>query len=89
MKNLIVLTVLAFGGCGAFVSDDDTRTAVAKQGYRNVTITDSYIFFVELHGCGRDDNAAYEMDATNVNGQRVQLIACAGWPFKGVTVRTK
>ena len=76
-------------GCGALVSDDNTVEAVMKQGYSDVQIKASHIFFVSWHGCGDSDRAAYKMAATNALGQRVDLIVCAGWPFKGVTVRTE
>ena len=94
MKKLrlaCVVVVLCFlaQGCGVFVSDSAVVGAVEKQGYRNVEILNSHVFFVNWRGCSGSDDAAYKLLATNVNGQRVELIACAGWPFKGVTVRTK
>ena len=90
MKNyLFLLMLVILIGCGVFVSDDSIKVAVGKQGYRNVEIVSKHIIFVNWQGCGKDDEAAFEIKATNSFGAQVDLIACAGWPFKGVTVRTK
>ena len=86
---LFGIVCLSFTGCGAFVNDSDVVRAVEKQGYSDVSIQDSHIFFVNWRGCSKEDDAAYSLVATNSAGNRVDLIACAGWPFKGVTVRTK
>jgi hypothetical protein len=74
---------------GVYVSNSAVVKAVAKQGYSNPVVTSSHVLFVSWRGCSGSDDAAYGMVATNSNGQVVELIACAGWPFKGVTVRTK
>jgi len=91
-KILIVLMILAIAltGCfGACVSDDSVVTAVENQGYTDVEILDKDIVLVGWAGCSDDDAAAYEVKATNSLGKRVNLLVCAGWPFKGVTVRSK
>lgn len=85
----ICFLLLTLTACGALIDDYEVKKAVEKQGYRDVSITDKSIFFPDWSGCGEDDDACYDMIATNSNGQRIDLIACAGWPFKGVTVRTK
>jgi len=76
-------------GCGACIDDGDVKGAVSKQGYKDVVIKDKHIVAVSWRGCSDSDEAAYKVTATNANGQRVDLIVCAGWPFKGVTIRTK
>ena len=63
--------------------------AVAKQGYSDVRILHIHPFFADYFGCSKGDRAAYKMSATNALGRKVNLTACAGWPFKGVTVRTE
>ncbi len=83
-----VIAIATTAGCGTFVGEGYVAQAVEKQGYKNVRITAKHIFFVSWHGCGKDDNAAFEATAVNANGQQVDLTVCAGWPFKGVTVRT-
>lgn len=97
MKNLRLICAIVvlcgvcimFQGCGVFVRDNAVVKAVEKQGYRNVKVTSSHVLFVSWRGCSGSDDAAYKMLATNAFGQKVELIACAGWPFKGVTVRTE
>lgn len=76
-------------GCGALVSDERVSVAAEKQGYKNVQVVSKHIFFVSWRGCGKDDDAAFNATGVNATGNRVDLIICAGWPFKGVTVRTK
>lgn len=84
-----VLFLITLAGCGAFVSGENVARAVEKQGYRNVEIVSKHIFFVDWRGCGEDDVAAFNAVGTNAVGEQVDLIVCAGWPFKGVTVRTR
>ena len=67
----------------------NTVEAVSKQGYSDVHIQHIHPFFASFFGCSNGDAAAYKMSATNALGRKVNLIACAGWPFKGVTVRTE
>ena len=86
---LFGIICFALAGCGMFVSDSDVVKAVEKQGYSDVSIKASHIFFVRWRGCSNDDDAAYDLVAVNSAGHRVDVIACAGWPFKGVTVRTR
>ena len=76
-------------GCGFLVSDDHTVEAVEKQGYSDARIQRIHVFFVHYFGCSKEDDAAYKMSAKNALGRRVDLTTCAGWPFKGVTVRTE
>jgi hypothetical protein len=90
-RILFVLLAVAClsSGCGLLVSDSNTVDAVAKQGYSDVHILHIHPFFASFFGCSNGDVAAYKMSATNALGRKVNLIACAGWPFKGVTVRTE
>lgn len=84
----LVFLALMMTSCGTFVDTDRVARAVEKQGYRDVKITRKHIFFIAWRGCGKDDDAAFKATALNATGQQVDLTACAGWPFKGVTVRT-
>ena len=88
-KVAIVILVLMLAGCGTLIDDENVKKAVEKQGYSSVEILEKNIFFVDWRGCGDDDDAHFSMLATNARGNRVTISACAGWPFKGVTVRTK
>jgi hypothetical protein len=92
MKRILFVLLAAAAlssGCGLLVSDFDTMEAVAKQGYSDVRIQHIHPFFASFFGCSNGDVASYRMTATNALGRRVKLIACAGWPFKAVTVRTE
>ena len=85
---VLIAATTAMMGCGTFVHEENVARAVEKQGYKEVRIIAKHIFFVGWRGCGWDDEAAFEASAVNSAGQRVDLTICAGWPFKGVTVRT-
>lgn len=97
--GLIVIAAIVgiiFGGGlffwqGMYVSEDSVVEAIEKQGYTDVVVDDKDIFFVSSFGgeCGEKDDALFEVTATNALGKRVELIACAGWPWKGVTIRTE
>ena len=92
MKRILFALLAAavlLPGCGLLVSDSDTVEVVAKQGYSDVRIQHIHPFFASFFGCSNGDVAAYKLSATNALGRRVNLIACAGWPFKAVTVRTE
>jgi hypothetical protein len=86
---LLGVLVIWLSGCGACVDDDQVRRAVQKQGYSEVKLGKKSIILMSWTGCGRSDAAAYEATALSTKGKRVDLIVCAGWPYKGVTVRTK
>jgi hypothetical protein len=83
----IIPVLFLFVGCGTFVNDSNTVRAVEKQGYTNVQINKKHVVFPDWCGCSKDDDAAYDMTATNPAGKQVNIIACAGIT-KGVTVRT-
>ncbi|MBI2426590.1 MAG: hypothetical protein HYV34_01970 [Candidatus Kerfeldbacteria bacterium] len=74
---------------GIYVSEEKVILAVEKQGYSDITVEDKDVFFVGWKGCSDNDDALFELTATNARGQGVELLACAGWPFKGVTIRTE
>ena len=92
------VSVLMFGvgtlcnspGCrGTMVSSPNAIRAVESQGYSDVRILSSHIFFVSWRGWSGSDAAAYKMAAKNPLGKQITLIACVGWPFKGATIRTE
>ena len=85
---VIVLMVLA-GGRGMLVSEQTAIDTMETQGFTNVEVTDKAWFLVGFRGCGSDDAARFEVTAINPNGQEVDCIVCADWPFKGSTIRYK
>lgn len=86
---LFVVVIFLDAMCGVCASKEATINAVEKQGYSNVQVLDKHIFFTGWRGCSSADAAVFEIRATNARGQDVDILACAGWPFKGVTVRTE
>lgn len=72
---------------GYYVSDKDVIEAVEAYGFSDVKIEDKDLFWIDWSGCGKDDDALFEVSATNVAGKKVAIKACAGWPFKGITLR--
>ncbi|MEK7584654.1 MAG: hypothetical protein AAB490_05390 [Patescibacteria group bacterium] len=88
LAYVVILGVGAFWFPGAYVSDEKIIAAVENQGFSDVRILDKDITFISWRGCGKDDDAAFQVEATNALGKRVPLTACAGWPFKGVTIRS-
>jgi hypothetical protein len=85
---MMVLAV-SLCSCGVLVDDDKVKGAVEKQGYSDVVLGEKSVVFVGWAGCSDSDSAAYKVRAKNVKGDTVDLIVCAGWPFKGITVRSK
>jgi hypothetical protein len=85
---LLGLVFLFTSACGYWVSEDRIVRAVEKQGYKNVQVLDKNIFFVNWKGCSRGDDAQFDVKATNALDVDVDLVVCAGWPFKGVTIRS-
>ena len=76
---------------GIYVSQENVVSAVEKQGYSEVVVNDKDVFFVSSWGgeCGDKDDALFEITAINPVGNKVEIIACSGWPWKGVTIRTE
>ena len=85
---ILALTVLA-SGCGVLCDDTKVAKAVEKQGYSDVNLYNKSVVFRSWSGCSASDDASWDGTATNPAGVKVNIIVCAGWPFKGVTVRTK
>lgn len=89
MKKLLMISLFLLAGCGAWVDEADAINGVENMGFTNVKIISKHIFAPNWNGCGSDDDVAFKVRATNPTGKRVNLIVCAGWPFKGVTVRSQ
>jgi len=88
--GLVVLVVLgfAFGGCGALTSQDKAINAAKDAGYIDIKVEHKSIFFVELLGCGKEDNARFTVSGINPRGERREFYVCAG-VLKGGTIRSK
>jgi hypothetical protein len=87
---LVVLVISFFAFCsGCLVSEDVAIRALETQGFSNVRVTDKHWILVGMQGCSDSDAAKFDAEATNSAGRRVQLYVCAGWLWKGATVRTQ
>lgn len=92
MKTLFITLFLTFfvASCGYMVDEDEVIRAAEKQGYSNIEITAGHQISPKwFGGCSDSDDAAFDAIATNSLGHRVDITICAGWPFKGVTIRTR
>jgi hypothetical protein len=88
---IIAVAVLFFGAAmcrGAMADEAGAVEALETQGFSDVTITGHAYMLVGLRGCSEKDAARFDATATNPLGKRVDVQVCAGWPFKGHTVRT-
>lgn len=92
---LLVVVAISIGALfvfvmpGVFIDEDVAIRTLETQGFSDVRITGKRIFFVGIGGCGKGDDARFSAVATNPIGKEVEVFVCAGWPFKGATVRTK
>lgn len=73
---------IADAGYGA----DKAKSFLEDAGYTHVEHTDTDYMFIQVTGCGRDDNVKYEFDAVGPTGNTTELDVCKGM-FKGATIR--
>lgn len=90
---IVVVLALFLGlGRGIFVSTAKAEQVAQVQLGADVELGNKNIFFVGMRGCdGEKDAAVFKvLPYTNSDGLFVDnAIVCAGWPFKGYTVRFK
>ena len=84
---LALLVLVAFNCRGFFVEDTVILRTVKAQGFINYTVTDKAWFMVGWRGCDQNDAVKFEVTAFTKNKEKIDFIACAGWPFKGTTIR--
>lgn len=73
---------------GQWVDEAIAFRTLETQGYANAQIVKTNRFFVAMRGCGSNDAAKFTMKAKNPVGKEVELFVCAGWLFKGATIRS-
>ena len=84
---VILLVILSI--CrGSLVNEATVIEAVENQGYSNADVTDHAWFFIGYRGCDDHDAARFTITAINPIGQEVEIYACSGFPFKGITIRS-
>lgn len=82
-----VIVIYVFISCrGCMAIPDGAKHHLESMGFSEVTIVSNHWFMVFFRGCGADA-AMFKTSATNVKGEVVKVNVCAGWPFKGTTVR--
>ena len=74
---------LSFVGCA---DTSEAADAMRRAGYTDVVVTNSHYVGVEWEGCGKGDNAAFDVTATAANKQRVTATVCCG-VWKKCTIR--
>lgn len=91
MTNMLRVIVMGamLAGCGYLVDEGEACRVATAQGFSACRVTDSHVVTSGLAGCAKEDAAGFDVAATNPRGQRVALLVCCGWPFKGCTVRVK
>ena len=85
---LTVVFVVLISCRGIFADEAVARKSLKKQGYTKIHVIDKSFFMVGLRGCGESDAAKFTVKAVNPVGELVEVYVCAGWPFKGATIRT-
>lgn len=85
---LAVLLALSAAGCGFMADEDQAVRAATNLGFTEVKVESRAVFFLEWRGCSKSDDAGFTVTGKNPQGQRVKLLVCVGWPFKGATVRS-
>lgn len=77
--KLALITILLLSGC---TRSEKARELLDANGYRDIEIT-GYNFF----SCSEDDVFHTGFRATGPTGKTVEGTVCAGWFFKGATIR--
>jgi hypothetical protein len=85
----IALAIVFEVGIGHLVPRSEAVQAAQVQGFTHVRVTSAHYAFVDVRGCGSDDTTKFNVTAVNPAGQSVSFYVCAGWPFKGATIRYK
>jgi hypothetical protein len=78
-----VLALVAALALSACTDTKGAQDALEDAGYTQIKIT-GYQFFA----CSQDDTYATGFEATSSAGHRVSGVVCAGFLFKGATIRT-
>jgi hypothetical protein len=84
---VIVLPLIVFRG--SCVEQEVALHAVQVEGYTDAKVVDRHNVFAGWQGCAGEDAVGFDVEATNVKGERVKLLVCAGWWLKAATVRVR
>lgn len=90
MKRIMaVIMLMAMAGCGFLADEDQAIRAATNLGFTEVKVESRAVAFLKWRGCSKSDDAGFTVTGKNPHGQRVTLLVCVGWPFKGATIRTR
>lgn len=78
--TLALIAALLVAGC---TDERGATEALTDAGYKDIHITG-----YSWSGCGKDDDYATAFIAVSPGGFRISGAVCAGWLFKGSTIRT-
>ena len=84
---ITMYTLFLSTGCGAIVSEEVAFNAAETAGFTDVFVTNKTIVFVDLRGCGKDDDVRFSITAKNSADKIVEFYVCAGWLTKAPTIR--
>lgn len=77
--KILLLSILLLAGC---TQPDKARELLDANGYKDIEIT-GYNWL----SCSKDDTFHTGFKATGPTGKKVEGTVCAGWLFKGATIR--
>jgi len=86
--GIVALFVLIPLACAALVSNQKAINTAEDLGYTHVRVLGKTPWFVELRGCGKDDQVRFTVQGTNPIGKVREFYVCAGI-IKGGTFRSK
>jgi len=84
-----ILIMIASLWRGYLVNDDFAVKALENHGFSNVEVVDRGVFLVGFRGGSASDAVIFRTRAINSIGKEVKISVCAGWPFKGATIRSE
>jgi hypothetical protein len=88
----LMFWICAFVGCvaimgrGSCVDSSVAYSAMRDSGFTDVKIIDTFTWTADVNGCDQNDAVGFKVTAKR-DGRPVRAIVCAGYPFKGATVR--
>lgn len=92
-KIFVVVIILAFVVVVTIVHHQQfvpIAQFVASSGYVNPKISLVHNIHLIYFGCGKHDNAAYLVEATDRSGQRVKnLVVCSAYPSGQLTLHRR
>lgn len=84
---VVVILFAQFSGCNSKgPTVESAKNAIMAQGFHDVQNVEAH-YMASYYGCGQGDTYAFTANAVNVNNQRVNVVACTNYFYKGYTIR--